>query len=217
MVFSTLKAQATATSSLKTFVGEETPLPPPPVIITPTKPAERAETASSSKPKTTNSLTPERPAAREQTPEWTPQQQEELLQALFNADTTYSAQPRLPKPSAQQPKTDSPDDILAQLFSSIGGSADKYLQHVEPASPTARTLGQRLIPILHLLCMISLVIWFAIFKEPEQFRLDVARIGVKGVDVDDNFGWKRWASLAGRKPAEDVWSVPNLVCVLLFF
>ncbi|GJJ13847.1 hypothetical protein Clacol_008104 [Clathrus columnatus] len=209
--------QAAATSNLKNFVGEETILPPPPpsVPVTPEKPATVAEIPSSNTSRATRTPKSVSSAPREQTPEWTPQQQEELMRAFLNADMTNSSQPPLPRlPSAlnsdQQSQQQSADDVLAQLFSSLNGSADKLFQHVETAPPPTRTLGQRLIPILHLLSMIGLVIWFSVFREPEQVRLNVESVGVKGIEVESHFGWKRWGRLASMKPDGDMWSVPTL-------
>lgn len=226
--------QTATKSTLKTFVGEETALPPPSppppqppsANNTPTKPAASSESVPSSTTKTPKTpKTPENSriraaAARESaTPEWTPQQQEELLKMLLGADAAYSAQPRLPMPpsattnTASDPLSNSenPENILAQMFSSFNGSADAFMgQQAQTAPPPRRTLGQRLIPVLHLLSMIVLVVWFAVFKEPEQVRLNVASAGVKGIELEDNFGWNRWSRLMSVRPTGDMWSVPTM-------
>lgn len=220
-----MKAQTATKSNLNAFVGEESilpppsPPPPPSVNNTPTKSATAPESTPSSAtktPKTPESSRIRAAAARESTtPEWTPQQQEELLKALLGADAAYSTQPRLPGLSAttntgSDANPENAENVLAQMFSSFGGG------RVEMAPPPPRTLGQRLIPVLHLLSMIVLVVWFAVFKEPEQVRLNVASVGVKGVEVEDHFGWKRWARLTSVKPTGDMWSVPMMVGVFFF-
>jgi GET complex subunit GET2 len=108
-------------------------------------------------------------------------------------------------------------DPISALFASLGGEAGGSTPDVVPPRP--RTLTQKLIPVLHVLSMIAILVWFVVWKEPETFAASwlSSATKVEGSEQEafvghnlNEFGWRRWARLAKGPPVTGL-AVPPLV------
>jgi hypothetical protein len=200
----------TVGTRLKNFVGEESTLPTPPANTSRSQATDPFDTGAN--------------------PQFTAQQQE-LLRALMGGAAIGQPGLQLPSgpanadanadPNAVPPA--SPEDPLSTLLASLGGSAGGPFGATGPgsafgaagslfggsASPPPqtqrpRTLVQKLVPVLHVLSMLAMLVWFVGWKEPEEFAETWLSNSVKedesfGVGGKE-FGWKRWARLARGPP-----------------
>ncbi|KAG9310382.1 hypothetical protein JVU11DRAFT_9517 [Chiua virens] len=180
-------ALATGTAA---FVGEETNMPPPPPP-----------------PKDTPRPSPPPPAfnAPADPSVWSEEHQRQFMQALMGGALNPAAapsQPSPPPPSAVPPGEDPLANMMAQLAKMSppqgGGPAGKV--PVPPASPKPPTHLQKWMPLLHLVCMWSLLAFFVLWKEPQVFVEKTAGA------VDVAF-WKRWPKLVTQGTLEGVWGV----------
>ena len=163
-------------------------------------------------------------------PEWGPAQQEEFMRALMGGAGAGQPGPKLPPSVTAIPNADPnfpsvPEDPISTLLATLGGSAGGPagatnglfsgkggpFTQAEAPPPRPRTLVQKLIPVLHLLSMLAMLVWFLGWKEPEAFtelwlensakvegsEQDVATWAYNGKE----FGWRRWAMLARGSPS----------------
>jgi GET complex subunit GET2 len=83
--------------------------------------------------------------------------------------------------------------------------------------PKPKTLLQKLLPLLHLLSMVGIILFFIVWEEPRQFIATMNQQGGQGVvDVTDKFGWSRWETLSKsrRSPLKMGTTVLSLVCIV---
>ncbi|KIJ58723.1 hypothetical protein HYDPIDRAFT_32194 [Hydnomerulius pinastri MD-312] len=187
-----------AAAGLSAFVGEETDMPPPPP---PPKEAPRASPppyafASASQPD---------PSA------WSQEQQMQFMQALMggalNPPAFPQSQPQLSAPPTVGSRAGSlpPDDPFASMMAQLqqmdpsrGGAAGKA--PAAPAAPKPATRFQKLMPLIHVVCMWCLLAFFVLWKEPQIFVEKTAG----AVEV---VFWKRWPKLALQGTDEGGWGV----------
>ncbi|KAF8584933.1 hypothetical protein K439DRAFT_1633055 [Ramaria rubella] len=199
----------TLDSSLKDFVGEESTPPTPPVN------RQRSATPS----RTTD-------GSNAQVPEWSSEQQQELLRAFMGGAAV--GQPGLQMPpsiaadaNAGHSAPSVPEDPISALLASFGASGDggNAFAPTDVAPTRPRTLTQKLIPVLHVLSMLMILVWFVVWKEPQIFADSSLLNSAKsergeqeafvGYNLKD-FGWKRWARLARGAPTIAGLVVPPL-------
>ncbi|KAF8508474.1 hypothetical protein JB92DRAFT_2952835 [Gautieria morchelliformis] len=188
-------------SGLKNIVGEESTLP--------TSPADSSITSTKGG------------VADAQMPEWNPTQQQELLRALMgNAGAnqpSFQVPPSIAGDPSADPSAPPAEDPISALLASLGGGAGNPTPNVAPSRP--RTLTQKLIPVLHVLSMLAMLVWFVVWKEPETFELSWLASTVKSEGSEQEaflgyklkgFGWRRWARLARGPPTIAGLVVPPL-------
>ena len=182
-------------SGLENFVGERSTLPTPP--------ADPPKTS----PKANKDSYPENR-------EWSSAQQQELLRALMGS--AGAGQPDLQTlpsiatdPSVEPSAT--AEDHISTLLASLSGGAANTIPNTAPPRP--RTLTKKLLPVLHVVTMLAILVWFVIWKEPETFEASWLSSMVKSEGGELNeFGWRRWARLARGPPTTAGLFVPPVVC-----
>ncbi|KAH7884101.1 hypothetical protein F5I97DRAFT_1969331 [Phlebopus sp. FC_14] len=182
-----------AAAGLGTFVGEETTMPPPPP---PPK-----ETPRPSPPPF-----PFASGAQPDPSVWSEEQQRQFMQALMGGPLNPSAFPPLqPQLSGSQgagsPQEDPFAAMMAQLTQtdpSRASQAGKTPVGSVPPQPATRL--QKLMSLLHVVCMWCLLAFFVLWKEPQIFTEKTAGA------VEIPF-WKRWPMLAIQGGDGGGWSV----------
>ncbi|KAF8525113.1 hypothetical protein BU17DRAFT_42083 [Hysterangium stoloniferum] len=196
----------TISSGLKDIVGDDAPPPYPAAPI-------RTSTADTSSDEV-------------QLPDWNSEQQQEFFRALMSgASAGQSGSQGFPPGfppitgTATDPSAPAAGDPFSALLSSIGGQEGGPFVAAAATPPQPRTLIQKLIPVLHVLSMIALVIWFVAWKEPEEFANTLASTVVHSNEAaseiltgyDTNgIGWKRWARLTGGPASIAGLAIPPL-------
>lgn len=109
-----------------------------------------------------------------------------------------------------RPDFDSSDPLAALMaqFSQQGqlGTSTTDPLGKNSAQPTKPpTLLQKLLPVLHLLCVWVLLAYFVIWREPEAFGARLAPFGGRSSLA------RRWGEL-GRRVGRDGWGVEAVVC-----
>ena len=174
---------STPRGDLSNFIGED-PLPPPSLV-------SDQPSRHSSGPRTGPRLSPSDTAAR-----------------LGNTS---------PDPSVwsneQQQHSAVPDDLIA-FMSSLGvdpgvigpgvGSVSR-----SKAGAKAKTVIQKLLPILHVVAVWALVAFFIFWREPEAFRARNSALVSTG-DI-----WNRWARLATGPAEQSSWGIEIVVSLPL--
>ncbi|KAG6331247.1 hypothetical protein ID866_7840 [Astraeus odoratus] len=170
-----------ATPGLTAFTGEETPPPPPASLPT----AAQAPRVSPPPPFFTAGGQPDPSALSDE-------QQRQLMQALMGAS---------PGPSTftpPQPPTDDPlSSIMAQLAQAKQGPGAGAPAAMASPQPPSRL--QKLLPLLHMVCMWFLLAFFVLWKEPQIYAEQTGAVEASA--------WKRWQTLAQRRPDEVGWGV----------
>lgn len=118
-----------------------------------------------------------------------------MLNGMANRETSQISP--FAEPNQAIPQV--PEDPLSALFASMIGQDNNTSvpQHV-PVKP--KTLLQRALPLFHLLCMIGLLVWFVLWREPEQFAATIKREG--GEQVINVSKASRWAGLSKESPVK---------------
>ena len=176
------------------FVGEASNMPPPPPP-----------------PKDTPRPSPSPPAfAAQPDPNvWSTEQQHHFMQALMggalNPAPFAQSQSSPPQPVADDPLA----NMMAQLASmkAAQGGAPAGKAPAPPASPKPPTRLQKWLPLLHLVCMWSLLAVFVLWKEPQVFVEKTAGA------VEVAF-WRRWPKLVTQGTLNGVWGVQIVVSCL---
>ena len=71
------------------------------------------------------------------------------------------------------------------------------------APPKPKTLLQKLMPVVHVVCAWVLFAYFVLWKEPEAYD-------IKTHNASQDSVWRRWADLSWKSP-EDGWGVQTAV------
>lgn len=155
-------------------------------------------------PKDTPRPSPSPPAFAAQDPSaWTAEQQHQFMQVLIGG-TLNPAQSQSSPP--QPPAGDPFATMVTQLANMQGGASGKV--PVPPASsPKPPTRLQKWLPLLHLVCMWSLLAVFVLWKEPQVFVQKTAGA------VEVAF-WRRWPKLATQGTLDGAWGVQIVVSSL---
>ncbi|KAI0757546.1 hypothetical protein C8Q80DRAFT_1092190 [Daedaleopsis nitida] len=207
---------------LSNFVGETSDMPTPPASMPGTRNASGAHPSSFSAAGLG--------AAAPDPSVWSEEQQQQFMNALMGAAASGNfpgagpEQPRSRLASASSStaapsstagsSTAAPpsvDDPMAALMSALqqgGGGAPPGFQFpgagVAPAqaAPKRKTVLQKLMPIVHIVCAWALLAYFVIRREPEVHEAQTHGAVSEGV-------WRRWAELSWKAP-EDSWSVQTV-------
>ncbi|KAG5643814.1 hypothetical protein DXG03_009590 [Asterophora parasitica] len=216
-------------STGRNFVGEESFMPTPPSRQSPS-PSPRAPAAASKSPSPgPNPLfSPGQGFNVNASPDpsvWSPEQQQQFMQALMNASPLSRSPESLPglTPTDVDPSLPPLDNPLAALlfpqgagagsdggagFGGAGGfppmgplgAPGKAPFGAAPAPPPTRL--QKLMPFVHLVTMWSMLAYFVLYREPQSFAektgsvVDPGGAGSGGI-------WARWAELGRRSPLGD--------------
>lgn len=168
-----------AASGLGAFTGEETPPPPSPTAELPR--------ASPPPPFFTAGGQPD-PST------WTEEHQRQFMQALMGA--TSPSPFTLPHPPADGPLT----TVMTQLAQANQGQGPAAGKAPAPAAPPQPpSFLQNLLPLVHMLCMWTLLAFFVFWKEPQVFA--------EKTGSAENSLWERWQTLAQRRPDAGWWGV----------
>lgn len=126
------------------------------------------------------------------------------MNATPNPPPFAQSQPFPPQPAADDPLA----SIMAQLASmNPQGGAAPGKAPAPPAQPKPLTRLQKWLPLVHLVCMWSLLAVFVLWKEPQAFVEKTAGV------VDVAF-WRRWPKLAMQGTLDGVWGVQVVVSSL---
>ncbi|KAI0717498.1 hypothetical protein C8T65DRAFT_640782 [Cerioporus squamosus] len=165
---------------------------------------------------------------------WSEEQQQQFMNALLGA----AASGRFPGAEQPRPRASStassstavapsiaassttavppPDDPMAALMSALQqGGAGAPGAPAFHAAPKPKTLLQKLMPFVHIICAWVLLAYFALWKEPEVYE-ERTHGSVAGNR------WQRWADLAWKAPDGDFgvqwvpffWAFTTLALVL---
>ncbi|KAL4069025.1 hypothetical protein J3A83DRAFT_4373295 [Scleroderma citrinum] len=167
-----------AASGLGAFTSEETPSPPSLPIT--------AESSRGSPPPPFTARGQPDPST------WTEEHQRQFMQALMG--TTSPSPFTLPHPPADDPLATMMAQ-LAQTNQGPGVAAGKAPASATPPQPPS--LLQKLLPLLHMVCMWILLAFFVFWKEPQVYA---EKTGNDEVSI-----WQRWRTLALRRPDEAGW------------
>ncbi|RPD70841.1 hypothetical protein L226DRAFT_562663 [Lentinus tigrinus ALCF2SS1-7] len=160
---------------------------------------------------------------------WSEEQQQQFMNALLGAAASGQFPgTEQPRPRASSISSSStavapsiaassstavppPDDPMAALMSALqqgGAGAPPGFQFpgagaaAQSAAPKPKTLLQKLMPIVHVVCAWMLLAYFVLWKEPEAYEVNTHG-GIAGSR------WRRWADLAYKAP-EDNFSVQTV-------
>ena len=112
------------------------------------------------------------------------------------------------------------EDLISTLLASLGGEAGNTTPNAAPPRP--RTFTQKLLPVLHVLSMLAMLVWFVVWKEPQTFTASwlSSTVKLEGREQEafegyksTESGWRRWARLARGPPAIAGLIVPPVVCL----
>ncbi|KIK94686.1 hypothetical protein PAXRUDRAFT_827754 [Paxillus rubicundulus Ve08.2h10] len=181
-----------AAAGLGAFVGEETDMPPPP-------PPKETPSASPHRRSSATQGQPDRSV-------WSEEQQRQFMQALMGGTLNPAAFPQPQPPGTASSRTGPPpaEDPFANMMSQLTqmgparGAAGKAPAPPVPAQPA--TYLQKLMPLLHVVCMWCLLAFFLLWKEPQVFV-------EKTVGTVDGAFWRRWPTLATQGALEGGWGV----------
>ena len=173
---------------------------------------------------------------------WSPEQQQQFMSALLGAAASgrlpmdgaeqQEARRRVASASSAASSTavDSgaepagADDPMSALMAALQGGGDGappafpfpgaagMMPPSQAAPPKPKTLLQKLMPVVHIVCAWALLAYFVLWKEPEAY--DAKTHGVSTTDG----AWRRWAELNWKSP-EDGWGVQTVVspeCLLRY-
>jgi len=119
----------------------------------------------------------------------------DMLNGMANRETSQFSP--FAEPNQAIPQV--PEDPLSALFTSMmGQDSNTSVPPYVPVKP--KTLLQRALPLFHLLCMIGLLVWFVLWREPEQFAATIKREG--GEQVINVSKTSRWAGLSKESPVK---------------
>lgn len=138
---------------------------------------------------------------------WSVEQQHQFMQALMGA-TANPAPIAQSQPFPPQPPGDDPlANLMAQLNSMSGAQGAAGKAPAPLVAPKPPTRLQKWLPLLHLVCMWTLLAVFVLWKEPQVFVEKTAGA------VEVAF-WKRWPKLAMQGTSDGAWGVQVVVSVL---
>jgi len=156
---------------------------------------------------------------------WSPEQQQQFMQALMGA-APASPLPQSPlDPFAPVDPTLPPmDNPLAMLFQQAANNVDGAGPMFPPfggvkggkgpvmdgAQASEPTKLQKAMPLLHMLAMWCLLVYFVLWMEPKAYEQVGAGVGGEVVGV-----WRRWAELGRRSPVARVFRVQLVVWLRL--
>ncbi|KAF9235856.1 hypothetical protein BU15DRAFT_89416 [Melanogaster broomeanus] len=168
-----------AAAGLGAFVGEETNMPPPPPPKDTPRPSPPPHFSA---------------AQRQPDPSiWSEEEQRQFMQALMGGglNPAASSQPQLPPNTTPRAGPLPADDPFANMMAQLTqmdptrGAAGKAPAPPVPTKPA--TLLQKLMPLLHVVCMWCLLAFYVLWKEPQIFVENTAAVEVSF--------WKRWPKL----------------------
>ncbi|RDB24603.1 hypothetical protein Hypma_008217 [Hypsizygus marmoreus] len=209
-------------TSLSSFIGEESPMPTPPTRLSPS-PSPRAHRASSTaEPRNPFAGMGFEPGTTPDPSVWSEQQQQQFLQALMAASPMSRSPESLPglTPTDVDPTLPPMDNPFAAMLFPQGaggggfppgfGAAGKM-----PAGPDATvekppTRLQKLMPFVHLITVWCLLAYFVLWKEPQIY-------GEVGGNVVGAGLWRRWAELGRSTPLGDVAQILKVQVVPFFW
>ena len=208
---------------LTNFVGETSDMPTPPIST----PGTRNVSDAHASPFSAAGLG----SAAPNPSVWSEEQQQQFMNALLGAAASGrfpgAEQPR-PRASSTSSSSTAvapsiaassttaappPDDPMAALMSALqqgGAGAPPAFQFpgagaaATQTAPKPKTLLQKLMPIIHVVCAWMLLAYFVFWKEPETYEEST-----HGSTAGSR--WRRWADLAYKAP-EDSFGVQTVVC-----
>ena len=188
------------------FIGEESPIPPSRLSKSPT-PSPAHPLANGSQP---------------DPPMWSEDQQRQFMQALMGGQGRPGFTPPQISSSAIQPDlneftgmniggmggNDTLSALMSQLQAQGGAPGSMPPPQTHSAPPKPRTLIQKLLPLIHFICVWALFAYFVIWKEPVVFdSVTYGAVNGKGLSL-----WgSRWGELRSRNTTEAGWSVQAVV------
>jgi len=141
-------------------------------------------------------------------PDWASPEQQQLLRTLLSGmSPSAGGGPSLTAGSSLGPDPNNPqapEDPFAALAAAFAGGKEGGMFAPQPAAqPKPKTLLQRIIPILHILSMAGLLLFFVFWQEPEKYLFYRTHRppDITG-DMKTMNMWQRWASLASTRPDE---------------
>ncbi|KAK2459756.1 hypothetical protein APHAL10511_008188 [Amanita phalloides] len=189
------ESPAPRSTSLNDFVGESSDANMPIRRVSPS-PASQPLTATSPTASDTTAFS----SLENADPNvWTPEHQQRFIQALMAGAQQHSAAPNhshpMPRKVSQQSsdpgsREESPfDPPLVSIF-----PAGQKGMNPTTEEQKSKTLMQKLVPVMHMLAMWCLLLWFG-FWAGGQYSLFYEGSGV----MKQHF-WERWADLSRRSP-----------------
>ncbi|GLB36710.1 hypothetical protein LshimejAT787_0309970 [Lyophyllum shimeji] len=197
------------TSGTKAFVGEESIMPPPPDLPSPSPSPRPSRTTPPTAPTSSSTGAGFGPGVTPDPAVWSEQQQQQFMQALMAANSLSRSPESLPglTPTDVDPTLPPLDNPLAAMLFPQGdnafppgagaGAAGKApaaaAAAVDPPPPTRL---QKLMPFVHLISMWCLLAYFVLYKEPQAYL-------EAGGSVEATHGaglWRRWAELGRSSP-----------------
>ncbi|KZT35453.1 hypothetical protein SISSUDRAFT_1008775, partial [Sistotremastrum suecicum HHB10207 ss-3] len=184
--------------SLRAFVGEETPVPTPPLS------SNRTPTGFDAAPGAAmgNAWSPEQQA-----------QAEQMMRSIFGGSMPFpgagaGVNPGLPPPanpfllpnegdgSEQIPPMPMGANPLQSLMSAFGGEG-QFPSGPQVSPPKPRTLLEKLLPLIHLVSTLALLAYFIFVQEPKSRAFG-----------DPQSVWARWGYLSRHSPTEKAFTSP---------
>ncbi|KAI5992884.1 hypothetical protein EDD15DRAFT_2167757 [Pisolithus albus] len=191
--------RAGASTDLASFTGEETPSMPHVEVprTSPSPPSVSGAAAASASV----------PTDRRAPSTWTDDQQRQLLEALMGGGGAPPTPFSLP-PGSQPPSDTNPmNTFLTQLALANQAQGQGFGPSVAaegkpPVAAASPTRIQKLIPLIHALCLWCLLAFFVFRHEPRVYAEKA------GVHQDQATIWRRWQLLGyGRAEDESGWGV----------
>lgn len=184
--------RAGASTDLASFTGEETPSMPHVDVprTSPLPPSVSSAAASASVP-----------TDRRAPSTWTDDQQRQFLEALMGGGGAPPTPFSLP-PESQPPTDTNPmNAFLAQLALANQAQGQGYspasaAPGKPPLAAASPTRIQKLIPLIHALCLWCLLAFFVLWREPKVYAEKT------GLHEGETTIWRRWQMLGYRR-AED--------------
>ncbi|TDL22286.1 hypothetical protein BD410DRAFT_821234 [Rickenella mellea] len=180
-------------TTVETFLGEETNMPRPPPMSTPSPPPAIPGLGSSDGPTA-----------------WTPEQQAEIMRAFMGGGVLPGMDQNMSGPRPAVPAIENnqsplpPDDPMSAMMQALAqftGQAPPGVEGAPPfpgqslEPPKPKSMFQKLMPVIHLGTTWILLAYFVLIREPEEHEARTHAADGSGV-------LQRWADLRWRKPKD---------------
>lgn len=196
------------TTTPNTFVGED-----PPELPLPSQPRSVSDTASRQRADLLNDLVNSAPL---NTSAWSEAQQQQFMQALGVGPDRGSSEPPLlsaggpfqppPRAASEDPSLDLLNALMAAQQQRPGTPGSTAFSDSPPAllvPPKPRSKLQKLLPLIHVISVWLLFVFFVVWKEPTAHSENSHWQG------EENSFWARWARLSPQSSRNqgEAWQV----------
>lgn len=129
---------------------------------------------------------------------WSTDQQQEFIRALISTPEVTGTESSVEEPrlSLTSDAGATREDPMAAMMNALTqlngqGTIPGSVFPTEPAALLPKTIAEKLLPLIHLVAIWALLAFFALYKEPEAYKMH------PNLSSESNF-WRRWSELSWR-------------------